>query len=279
MTTNLGPDTGQSIPPPRVPIPVTSATFDDLRVRVFADREALGRYSAARVAGELHACIARQGHARVVFAAAPSQTEFLASLVEERDVDWSCVDAFHMDEYLGLNEGAPESFGTFLRKRIFDRLPFRAVHLLRPDAADPAAECRRYEALLREAPIDLVCLGIGENGHLAFNDPGVADFDDPAWVKPVEIDDVSRMQQVHDGCFAEVKNVPRRALTLTIPALCSAAFMPAIVPGSSKARAVERALFRPISTTCPASVLRRYATARLYLDVDAAESLTPLRRS
>ena len=253
-----------------VPSPITVATIGALHVEVYADRGALGRAAAALVADALRERLVRPGEARVVFASAPSQNEFLAALLDEPGVDWARVAAFHMDEYLGLAPDAPQNFGQWLQNRLFDHRPFAAVHRLRSDAPDVAEECARYEALLRAASLDVVCLGIGENGHLAFNDPPVADFDDTAWVKPVEIDEVSRNQQVHDGAFATVDEVPRVALTLTIPALLSGRLLSAVVPGPRKAEAIRRTLTGPISTDCPASILRRCPHARLLLDVDSA---------
>lgn len=256
-----------------LPSPARTFTVDALRVEVFADRLTLGESAASLVAGAIRACLTTQDRARVVFASAASQNEFVAALCDAPDVDWSRVEAFHMDEYLGLPPDAPQNFGQWLQSRLFDLLPFGAVHRLRADASDVESECARYEALLREAPLDVVCLGIGENGHLAFNDPPVADFDDDAWVKPVEIDDVSRHQQVHDGAFASVDDVPRSALTLTIPALLSGRVLSAVVSGKRKASAVHRALTGPLTTECPASVLRRCPQALLLLDAEAAQLL------
>lgn len=144
-----------------------------------------------------------------------------------------------MDEYIGLAADAPQGFGNFLRGRLFGRLPFGQVFYLDGQAADPQAECARYSALLAEYPVDIVCLGIGENGHIAFNDPHVARFDDPVRVKVVDLDDKCRRQQVHDGCFASLGQVPTHALTLTIPALTAASGMYCIVPAQTKARAVH----------------------------------------
>ena len=245
--------------------PARTFTVDALRVDVFSDRTSLGQYAADLVAGAIRERLAAPGNARVVFASAASQDEFVATLQSAPGVDWSRVEAFHMDEYLGLPPDAPQSFGQWLQSRLFDPLPFGAVHLLNSDPPDVDAECTRYEALLIEAPLDVVCLGIGENGHLAFNDPPVADFDDDAWVKRVEIDDVSRHQQVHDGAFASVDDVPRSALTLTIPALLSGraalggrAWSTRKAPRPSTARSRARS-----PPSAPPRVLRRCPHARL----------------
>lgn len=255
--------------------PIRTFRAGRLGVRVDPDREAMGRAAALAAAESLRARLSRQDAVRVIFAAAPSQDEFLDALIDAEGVDWRRVHAFHMDEYLDLPAEAPQRFAAFLRARLFDRLPFGAVHTLDPAPADPEAACARYTALLSAAPIDLVCLGIGENGHLAFNDPPVADFDDPADVKVVALDDACRRQQVHDGCFATLEAVPRRAVTLTIPALLRARQLSVVVPGPTKANAVRAALLGPIEPRCPASVLRRHERATLYLDPDAAALLPP----
>jgi glucosamine-6-phosphate deaminase len=208
----------------------------------------------------------------MVFAAAPSQNEFLAALRQMTDIPWGRITAFHMDEYVGLPEGAPQRFATFLRERILD-LPFYQVHYLDGNAPDIAGECARYTALLRAAPLDLVCAGIGENGHMAFNDPHVADFQDPAWVKPVTLDEVCRQQQVNDGAFTSIDEVPQQAITLTMPALMSAAHIACVVPGPTKAAAVARTLHGPIDESCPATIMRRHAGAILYLDPAAASGI------
>lgn len=242
--------------------------FDSLEVHQHADRAALGVAAARGVA----AAIAALGAARVVFACAPSQDEFLAALLAQ-PVDWAKVTVFHMDEYADLPEGHPASFRSYLRGHLLMHIAPRAVHLIRAQA-DATGEAARYAALLAERPLDLVCLGIGENGHLAFNDPPVADFADPALVKLVALDDACRRQQVNDGCFSTLDVVPAHALTLTISALLSAREIYCVVPGARKAQAVRAALLGPIATSCPASVLRTHPRAVLYLD-DAAASLLP----
>lgn len=206
-------------------------------VRRFPDRDALGRAAARDIATTLVRKLAAQPDVRVVFAAAPSQQETLDALAAEPGIDWQRVTAFHMDEYLGLAPEAPQRFGTWLRTALFDRLPFGTVHLIDPPDADddePAARVERYDALLAAAPIDLVCLGIGVNGHLAFNDPP-ADLHDAARVRVVELDDVCRQQQVDDGCFDEFDDVPRQAITLTVPALLAADELFCMVPGNASA--------------------------------------------
>jgi len=204
----------------------------------------------------------------MIFAAAPSQSEMLSALREERDVDWTRVTAFHMDEYLDLPADAPQRFSCWLREAILDHLPFAAVHLIEP-GDDPAAAASGYAAKLKAAPIDIVCCGIGSNGHLAFNDPP-ADFNDPLTVKIVHLDARCRQQQVDDRCFSSLNDVPARALTITVPALLAAHAIFCTVPGALKKEAVHRALSEPITPMCPASALRLHPRCTLYLDPDSA---------
>jgi glucosamine-6-phosphate deaminase len=241
-------------------------------IRVFPDRHSLGHAAAADIAAEIRDRLSVQDAVRIVFAAAPSQQEMLDSLVAEVGIDWSRVTAFQMDDYLGLPDDAPQRFSRWLHEAIFDRLPFKAVHLMRTDG-DPQQRAADYATLLAEAPIDLCCLGIGVNGHIAFNDPPVADFRDPLAVKVVELDQVCRQQQVDDGCFARLADVPPRALTLTVPRLLDAARMFCVVPGQAKAAAVRRALRDDMSEACPASALRTHTACTLYLDQDSASEL------
>jgi glucosamine-6-phosphate deaminase len=239
------------------------------RVRVFADRAAMGRAAADDVAAELRATLARQETVRMIFAAAPSQRELLDGLVAAEGVDWTRVTAFHMDEYLGLPADAPQRFANWLARAIFDRLPFGEVHLIEP-GPDPEATAAAYATRLAKAPIDLVCLGIGQNGHLAFNDPPVADLDDPLDVKVVELDETCRRQQVDDGAFPDVTQVPTRAVTLTIPRLLDARRLFCVVPGRTKQHAVQRALYAPVSAADPATALRTHPDGTLYVDAEAA---------
>jgi glucosamine-6-phosphate deaminase len=232
-----------------------------MRVETFPSRAAMGRAAAAAVAEELRHRLAAQHDVRMVFAAAPSQRELLDALAEEPGLDWRRVTAFHMDEYLDLPREAPQRFGAWLREALFDRVP------LRPHFVDDPGD---YAALLAAAPIDLVCLGIGDNGHIAFNDPPVADFHDPADVKVVELDRACRQQQVDDECFATLDDVPHRAITLTVPRLLAADRLFAVVPGRRKAEAVRRTLLDPIGEACPATALRLHPDCRLFLDEDAA---------
>ena len=231
---------------------------DNLTIRSFPDRREMGRAAARDIADELRRRLARQQSARLIFAAAPSQSDVLAALVSEPGIDWARVTAFHMDEYIGLPEGAPESFADWLDAHVFSKVPLAAVHRIVP-GADPTGIADAYAALLAEAPIDMVLLGIGVNGHIAFNDPPVADFNDPLDVKIVELDLECRQQQVDDDCFATLADVPLRAITLTVPRLLRAERLFCVVPARAKRAAVDAALNGPISTACPASILRRHA--------------------
>ena len=233
----------------------------------------MGAAAAVLVAESIRAACDARGEARVIFACAPSQDEFLNALVEE-EIDWARVVVFHMDEYAGLTADHPRSFRRYLREHLVERIPApRAVHWIQAEN-DPAAEGARYAELLSEKPLDLTCMGIGENGHLAFNDPPVADFKDPLLVKKVQLDDLCKRQQVNDGCFPTVDAVPPFALTLTIPALIGARRISCVVPGGRKAAAVWDALLGPVSASCPASILRSHPNAVLHLDSDSASLLS-----
>ena len=248
--------------------------IDALSVKVFADRKAMGAEAAMDCARAIRKVLERQRICRMIFAAAPSQNELLADLARADGVDWSKVHAFHMDEYIGLPDDASQRFGIFLRDRIFGHLPFGKVEYLAANAGMDAKtiddEIQRYSMLIQQAMIDIVCLGIGENGHIAFNDPGVADFDDSVTVKEVVLDEKCRMQQVHDGCFTDFDAVPKKALSLTIPALMSGGRLFCVVPGAMKAQAVHDMLKGPVTELCPASILRRHHDCTLYLDADSA---------
>lgn len=245
---------------------------DSLQVRIYDTRAEMGQAAAAGSAGVLRDLLMNKNEINCVFAAAPSQNEVLAALVQMPDIPWERVNAFHMDEYVGLNQDHPASFAHFLKEAVFQKLPFRRVNLIHGEN-DPAEECRRYGELLEQYPPDFVFMGIGENGHIAFNDPDVADFHDGARIKQVQLDQICRMQQVHDGCFPNLEAVPTQALTVTIPVLCSASAICCVVPGRQKAEAVRRTLLGEISEQCPASILRRHPQACLYLDSDSAKEI------
>ena len=247
--------------------------IDNLTIDIFPDRQAMGGQAAADVSAAIRELLGRKAEIGMIFAAAPSQNEFLSALTADSSIPWNRINAFHMDEYIGLPADAPQRFGTFLSRAIFDRIPFRKVYLMNSDTGNGQQECIRYSELLRRAPLDIVSLGIGENGHIAFNDPHEARFDDPETVKVTTLDEPCRQQQVHDGEFTDISLVPHQAMTLTIPALMSCRCVVGIVPLDRKAKAVYDALYGPISEKCPASILRTHDDAALFLDEGAASLL------
>jgi glucosamine-6-phosphate deaminase len=243
-------------------------TVDSLKVNVYDDRLALGSAAGAEVAARIKQLLSGKNGIRIIFAAAPSQNELLKYLSEDEAIDWSRITAFHMDEYNGLPINSAQKFSRFLCERLFDQVKPGTVHLI-DSSNESEEECRRYGELLRQAPIDIVCLGIGENGHIAFNDPPVADFNDPQVIKVVELDDACRQQQVNDGCFPSFEDVPTHALTLTIPVLLSGSHLFCVVPGSTKRKALERTLNGSISTECPSTILRKHPDCTLFADRDS----------
>ncbi|MGN0373704.1 MAG: glucosamine-6-phosphate deaminase [Enterocloster sp.] len=246
---------------------------DQLQCFIYEDRQKMGSAAARDILAAMHILLSQKETINVMFAAAPSQNEILAGLAADTSLDWSRINAFHMDEYIGLRPDAPQGFGNFLREHIFRHKPFRSVSYISPEAADPDAEAKRYEQLLLEHPIDLCMMGVGENGHLAFNDPAVADFHDTRIVKPVKLDLTCRQQQVNDGCFQSLDQVPEYAITVTIPGLMRAPALFCIVPAQTKAKAIASLINGPVSESCPSSILRTRPTARLYMDPDSSSLL------
>lgn len=247
-------------------------SVDKLKVKRYETRQAMGESAARDAIACIAALLKGRNSLRIIFAAAPSQNEFLSALSVSGEVPWERIEAFHMDEYIGLAADAPQGFGNFLKRNIFGIVPFKSVAYIDGNA-DPQKECARYASLIEKAPVDIVFCGIGENGHLAFNDPPVADFNDPELVKVVPLDETCRMQQVHDGCFAALAEVPTHAITITIPALMGAAHIFCVVPAKTKAEAVYALINDPITTACPATALRRHPNAILYIDGDSASLL------
>ncbi|HEY9194815.1 MAG TPA: 6-phosphogluconolactonase [Mucilaginibacter sp.] len=238
---------------------------DKLTIKIAGSRHLMGLVAAGEVAQKINELLQAKPFVNIIFAAAPSQNEFLEALLTH-DIDWSRLNGFHMDEYLRLDAGAPQGFGNFLRTRLFDQVAFNSVYYLDGNAPDEHEECLRYAGLLTQFPADIACLGIGENTHLAFNDPHVADFNDPAMVKIVDLDNACRVQQVNDGCFARIEDVPTHALTLTIPVLMGAPYVYAIVPGEKKADAVAHTLNSEIGEKHPSTILRQHPNAVLFID-------------
>ena len=248
--------------------PIKEFSAGKLTVRIYPDRKTMGMAVASDVALKMMEILTLKENLRMIFAAAPSQNEFLAGLSNYK-IEWKKVDAFHMDEYVGINSDAPQGFGNFLNRAIFGLKPFKSVNLINPNAAEKDAECRRYASLIHLSVVDICAMGIGENGHLAFNDPPVADFNDPFTVKTVELDQLCRQQQVNDGCFAQFSELPTHAFTLTIPTLLECSNLFVTVPGKTKADAVYKTLNNPVNEACPSTILRNY-NAILYLDTDSA---------
>lgn len=246
-------------------------TYDKIQLQIHPTRAQMGEAAALDAAECIRTLLATHDQINCIFAAAPSQNEFLAALLRQ-DNEWGRINAYHMDEYVGFALGHPNSFNHFLSNAIFDRAPFCSVNLIN-GANDPDEEVKRYGALLDAAPTHITFMGIGENGHIAFNDPPVADFNDPVPIKKVKLDEVCRNQQVHDGCFASLDEVPRYALSVTVPRLAASEHIFCIVPAATKHNATVAALTGPVSEACPASILRRTDNVRMYIDSDCAGDL------
>jgi glucosamine-6-phosphate deaminase len=240
---------------------------------VHADAQALARAAADEALEVLRAAVDARGVAHAMFATGNSQLAFVRELVHATTgVPWSDTVVFHMDEYVGVGPDHPAGFQRWIRQRITQPAHPRAAYYVE-GLGDAAAECERYAGLLRRHPLDLCCLGIGENGHLAFNDPPVADFTDPLDVKVVRLDSACRAQQVNEGHFPGLDAVPAEAITVTIPALLRAGRVLAIVPEARKAQPVRDALTGPIATSCPASALRTIPYATVHLELASASLL------
>ncbi len=243
---------------------------DALPIRVYRSNEEMGIAAAREAAQVLKHAVSERGVANVILAAANSQLTFLAALCKDETIPWGKINAFHMDEYLGIAPTHPASFPLFLRQNLLDHVKAKAFYALSSHGMDTETTMAEYSRLLRAFPADVCALGFGENGHLAFNDPPFADFGDPVWVKVVRLAEMSRRQQVGEGHFRTLNDVPTHAMTLTIPALLAAKYVLAIVPEARKADAVKRALTGPIDENCPGSILRHVPNAHLFLDVDSA---------
>lgn len=238
---------------------------DKLTVKIFENRKLMGEAVATAVSAKINSLLKEQPFVNIIFGAAPSQNDFFEALLQ-KDIDWTRINGFHMDEYLNLDPEAPQGFGNFLKRQLFSLAPFHAVHYINGNAEDFEAECVRYSELLKQFKTDVVCLGIGENTHLAFNDPHVADENDPYLVKRVDLDQACRTQQVNDGCFATLEEVPTHALTLTLPALLHAPHAFCTVPTEKKANAVSLTITAAISDNLPSTLLRKHSDAVLFLD-------------
>jgi glucosamine-6-phosphate deaminase len=253
--------------------PVQSFQTDKLHVRVYNDKAEMGDASANFVSWHLQEAIKKSGHANLILATGTSQFPFLEAL-KKKHVDWNKITVFHLDEYIGLSDQHPASFRKYLKERILDSVRPHQIYFLNGDSPDIEAELRNYETLLKSHPVDIACIGIGENGHIAFNDPPVADFNDPHLVKVVQLDEACRNQQLGEGWFPTLDDVPGEALSLTIPAIMKSKVISCVVPDERKSSAVFNTLNGEISTACPASVLRTHPDAVLFLDRGAALKIT-----
>lgn len=245
---------------------------DNLSIRIFRDETSAGEGSAEFVAHHLNDAIQSKGHANLILATGASQFAFIEA-IKTLPIDWSKITVFHLDEYKGLPETHPASFRKYLKERILDEVKPFQVHYINGDAKEIDREVARYEELLKAVTVDVACIGIGENGHIAFNDPEVADFNDPKLVKIVQLDEISRRQQLGEGWFSTLEEVPGEAISLTIPAITRCEIISCMVPDKRKANAVYNTLNEEISTSCPATILRRHLHTVLFLDRDSASQL------
>ena len=248
-------------------------TVDSLAVQVYNTKETMGEAAAEFVAGNIQSVLEEKEQVNLMLATGASQFAFLDAYKRIDFVDWSRITTFHLDEYIGIRSDHKASFRKYLHERIIDEVQPKEAYFLNGDAPDIAEEIKRYEQLLKSNPIDVACIGIGENGHIAFNDPPIADFEDPHLVKVVQLDNKSRQQQVGEGWFDSIDDVPRQALSLTIPAIMQSNVISCVVPDIRKAGAVYDALYGPVSTDCPASILRTHPNAVLFLDRNSASRL------
>lgn len=249
---------------------------DSMKVKIYQTNELMGKAAAIEAARYIKQELIEKDEINIVFATANSQKTFFQALLDQEGINWSKVNIFHMDEYIGLPPNNTERFRNVLNEELVSKLsPLpKSFHSLPVDESNLEKACKEMEILLKEFPFNLCVMGIGENGHIAFNDPPFACFDDQNWVKLVKLDHRSRVQQVHEGHFKSIEDVPTHAMTLTIPALLSAKYILCIVPEERKAKAVKDALVGPISENCPASILRKHKNIEMYLDFSSA-SLFP----
>lgn len=240
---------------------------DLLTCKIYETREEMGHAAAVEIAMKLREIISEKGEVNMLFAAAPSQNDVLSSLLKE-EIEWSKVNAFHMDEYIGLEDKPNKTFAYFLKNAIFDKVPFKSINYI--GSGDVDKVCENYSKLLKEHPIDIVCCGIGENAHIAFNDPWVANFNDDKIIKSVELDEVCRQQQVNDKTFDCLSDVPKYAVTLTVPTMVSAKYMFCVVPTAKKAKAVHDTLYADITEAVPATIMRKHSNAVMFVDKDSS---------
>lgn len=252
--------------------PISSLTKDLLNVRIYETSAEMGQAAAEFVAQKLREAIQQKGSANLILATGASQFTFLEAL-KTKTMDWYKITVFHLDEYKGLSDQHPASFRKYLRERILDIVKPGKVYLINGDAENLPETIREYERLLATHPIDVACIGIGENGHIAFNDPPVADFSDPHLVKMVKLDEACRRQQLGEGWFPTLDDVPKEAISLTITAIMNCKTISCVVPDERKADAVHNTLYGKISTNCPATILRKHPDTVLFLDKSSAKRI------
>ncbi|RKD86378.1 glucosamine-6-phosphate deaminase [Mangrovibacterium diazotrophicum] len=251
---------------------VKEQKVENLSVNIYQSVSELGVASAKFVAEKLNSAILKKGEANLILATGASQFSFIQCLKNEI-IDWSKITVFHLDEYEGISDNHPASFRKYLKERILEQVQPKQVHYLHGDAPDVEAEILKYENLLKDTVIDVACIGIGENGHIAFNDPPVADFNDPYLVKVVELDEACRRQQLGEGWFSTFEEVPTHALSLTIPAIMRCDTISCAVPDARKAQAVYDTLNAEVSTAYPSTILRKHNDCVLFLDSFSASLL------
>lgn len=251
---------------------IKSFTKDKLQICIYEEETDMGRASAEFVVEQLQEALTQKGSANLILATGTSQFSFLDAL-KKSDLDWNAITVFHLDEYKGLSEQHPASFRKYLKERILNAVQPGRIYLINGDAENLEEEMEAYEVLLKKNPVDVACIGIGENGHIAFNDPPVADFKDSRWLRVVELDDDCRNQQLNEGWFPRLEEVPKEAVTLTIPSIMNSKVISCVVPDKRKAQAVHNTVYSPINTDCPATILRRHPNATLFLDQSSASGI------
>ena len=244
-----------------------------MQLRIFEDRNSLGQAAAAQGAAAIQRAIADRGKARIIGASAASQFEFLEALAATPGIDWPRVELFHLDEYIGLPMTHPASFCKFLQDRLIAKTGLSTYHLL-DGQKDPAEVIRLTSDALSAAPIDVAFVGIGENGHLAFNDPP-ADFETEEPFIIVSLDEACRRQQVGEGWFANLDAVPTRAISMSVRQVLKSREILAVVPGPKKAQAIAACFNGPVTPSAPSSILRTHPSATIYLDRESAALLNP----
>lgn len=252
--------------------PVNIFRKDNLKVKIFNQENEMGEAAAEFTASKLMSAIEERQMANLILATGTSQFSFLSAL-KKKKLPWDKITVFHLDEYTGISDDHPASFRRYLKERILSEVSPRKVYLLNADSADLQKEMDTYEMLLKSHPVDIACIGIGENGHIAFNDPPVADFNDPLWVKEVSLDHECRMQQLEEGWFPTLGEVPEKAVTLTVTAIMNSKTISCVVPGKRKVSAISKTLNAAINEDCPATILRRHPDAVLFLDSLSSKGL------